>query len=188
MDAAVWHSESHSKPLCPDNFIQCSLQEVIDLVRDLWLQLHYLCWALTETLPVVTLCCGNPTAVGLGVSLLHVPQQIVDGMDVGVGQFITLVLSLGSSWEAPEWSACQLSCVLTSMVRSLTLSLLIILSAMSCPGAMQWPLSHLSQALTCVWQGKSVLHPHNIRAESHTPLTTGPALLCCLDKEQGPLS
>lgn len=188
MDAAVWHSESHSKLLCPDIFIQCSLQEVIDLVQGLWLQLCYLCWTLTETLPVVTLCCGNPAAVGLGVSPFHVPQQIVDGVDVGVGQFITLVLSLGSSWKAPGLSACQLSCVLTTMVSSPTLSLLNTLSAMSCTGAVQWPLSHLSQALTCVCQRKSVLHPHNIRAESHTPLTTGPALLCCLDKEQGPLS
>ena len=55
----------------------------------LWILLHYLYWILRCTplgyLPV-TLCHGDPAALGLQDPSLHTPQQIIDGMDIVVSQ------------------------------------------------------------------------------------------------------
>ena len=87
-------------------------------------QLHYRCWALTRTplgYPVAVLCHGDQTALNLQDLSLHVFQQIIDGMDVGVGQLITLFLGLGSyridqptSRPTPlacPHHQCELSCI-----------------------------------------------------------------------------
>ena len=44
----------------------------------------------------VALYCGDPAALGLQDRPLHMLQQITDGVDVGSGQVINLVLGLGS--------------------------------------------------------------------------------------------
>ena len=76
------------------------MHRVIGLVQGLWLLLHYDCWALIGTplgYPVVALCRGGPAALGLQDLSLHVLQQITDGVDVGVGQLIALILGLGGA-------------------------------------------------------------------------------------------
>ena len=45
--------------------------------------------------PMVGLCCGDPEVLGLQVRSLHVLQQIIDGLDDGVGP-VSLGLMLGS--------------------------------------------------------------------------------------------
>jgi hypothetical protein len=47
--------------------------------------------------PVVTLCYGYSTALDLQNWCLHVFQQLIDGVDVGVGQFRALDLGLSRS-------------------------------------------------------------------------------------------
>lgn len=95
MEPAVWHRESRSKPFRLYIFTcKCSSQRVIGLVQGLWFLLHHQCWALIRTF--VSLCYGDPAALGLPVRSLHILQQIVDRMDVGAGQVITLGLGLSS--------------------------------------------------------------------------------------------
>ena len=53
---------------------------------------------LTETplgYPVFVLCHRDLVTLGLQDWPLHVLQQIIDGVDVGVGQLIGIVLGLG---------------------------------------------------------------------------------------------
>ena len=44
--------------------------------------------------PVVALCHGDPAGLGLQDRSLHVLQKIINWVDVGAGQLITLFLSL----------------------------------------------------------------------------------------------
>ncbi|KAL6031843.1 hypothetical protein STEG23_030819, partial [Scotinomys teguina] len=58
-------------------------------------------WALTGAplrYPVVALCHGGPSALILLDQFLHVLQQFIDGMGVGLDQLIALVLGLGGNW------------------------------------------------------------------------------------------
>lgn len=48
--------------------------------------------------PVVVLCHGDPVVLDLSVHPLHILQQLIDCVDIGVGQLVALVLGLGSSW------------------------------------------------------------------------------------------
>lgn len=45
---------------------------------------------------LLLLWCGDPAALDLQARPLHMLQQVMDGVDVGAGQVITLVLALGS--------------------------------------------------------------------------------------------
>lgn len=105
MEAALWSNKSHCEPLCPYiSTCKCSLQRVICLVWGPWSPLHIRCRASTRTLPGrpdATLCYGDPAALFLWVRFLYVFQQIIDGVDVGAGQVITLVLGLGSCRVGP---------------------------------------------------------------------------------------
>lgn len=47
--------------------------------------------------PVAVLCHGDPAALYLQIWPLHMLQQFIDEVDVGVGQIIALVLGLGVS-------------------------------------------------------------------------------------------
>ena len=102
MEAVVGRSESYSKAFSAYIFpCKCPLHRVIGLVQGLWLLLHYDCWTLIGTplgYPVVALCHGGPAALGLQDLSLHMLQQITDGLDVGVGQLIALILGLGGFW------------------------------------------------------------------------------------------
>ena len=64
--------------------------------------------------------CGDPAALGLWVRSLHVLQQIIDGVDVGAGQVITLDLVLNTVY-------CQFFPDLPTKVRSPALAQLIYL-------------------------------------------------------------
>ena len=73
---------------------------IIDPVQGLWLLLHYEYWILTRTplgYPVVALCCGDPVTLNLQDWPLHILQQLIDGMDVRVGQLRALDLVLVGS-------------------------------------------------------------------------------------------
>ena len=52
---------------------------------------------LLDILLLDILCHGAPAALGVQDRLLHVLQQVIDVVDVGVGQLIALDLSLGGS-------------------------------------------------------------------------------------------
>jgi hypothetical protein len=102
MEATEWHSVSHSTPFHPNSFTcKCSLQWVTGLVQGLWLLLHYQYWIFTGTplgYPAVALCHGDPAAFVLQDQPLHVLEQFIHGVDVGVGQPKPLDLGLGGSW------------------------------------------------------------------------------------------
>ena len=100
MEAAVWISESHRKPLYPYIFTckftcKFSLKRVIGLIWGFWFLLmldpH---WDFSW----IPSCCPvwwRSSSFGYAELALHVFQQIRGGVDVGVGQLITLVLGLG---------------------------------------------------------------------------------------------
>ena len=100
MEAAAWHRESLCEPLCPYIFTcKCSLQRDIGLVWGLQFLSPYRCWALTRVslgYCVVTLSWGDPAALGLQIRSLHMLQKILDGMDDGASQVLSLCLGLGS--------------------------------------------------------------------------------------------
>lgn len=104
MAAVVWHSELHCRP-----FIHTSLLASVHCrksLESLWSGLKPLVsvtlailgpyWGTPLDYPAVALCGGDPAALGLQDPSLQVFQQIADGIDLGVGQLITLVLGLGS--------------------------------------------------------------------------------------------
>ena len=67
-------------------------------VQGLWLLLHYEYWILTRTplgYPVVALCCGDPVTLNLQDWPLHILQQFINGINVGVSQLKALDLGLG---------------------------------------------------------------------------------------------
>ena len=94
-------------PLSIQLYLQVFIAESL-----VWFLLHYLCWALTTVLlghPVVALHCGDSAALGLWES--HLPelyQFIIDGMDIGVGNVLTLTLSLGGC-RVGQPTSCPLS-------------------------------------------------------------------------------
>ena len=61
--------------------------------------------------PVVAMGQGHPVPLDLQDQSLHVLQQFINGVDVGVGQFKALDPGLSCL-------ACQLSCTLTTRVSS----------------------------------------------------------------------
>lgn len=89
---------SLSISVCPHIFTH-SLTSLLSamghcLIRGLWLLVHYKYWTLTGTLlryPVVALCHGDPAALDLQDPPLHLPQQLIDGVDVGVGGYFILI-------------------------------------------------------------------------------------------------
>ena len=71
---------------------------MIGLVRGLWFLLYCRHWALTGA-PLgypVTLSHGDPATLGQQGQTLVMLQQILDGVDDGMGQLLTLVL--GGCW------------------------------------------------------------------------------------------
>ena len=48
--------------------------------------------------PVLAPCHGDPAALDLQACPLHMLQQFIDKVDVGMDQLITWVLGLGGSW------------------------------------------------------------------------------------------
>lgn len=79
-------------------------------------------WALTGTplgYPAVSLCRGDPAALDLQDRPLHTLQQLIDGVNVGMGQLIALLPGMGGSWID------QLSLILTTRVSSPALSQLV---------------------------------------------------------------
>ena len=83
---------------------KCSLQRVIDCLGVSAFSYTYLSyeiyqkWALSEHLrySATALHCEDLVVLSLQDQLLHMLQQITDGMDVEVHQLITLDLSLSS--------------------------------------------------------------------------------------------
>ena len=67
--------------------------------------------------PVVALCHGDPAALDLQDMTLHfhVPQQIIHGVDVEVGQLITLGYGLVMGLVLPRlgWSPCPCPAITT---------------------------------------------------------------------------
>lgn len=56
--------------------------------------------------PVVSLCPGDSLALGLQAWPLHVGRQIIDGVDSGLGQLITLVPFLDCCLVSPPLLSC----------------------------------------------------------------------------------
>lgn len=97
VEALVWQSKAHSIPLSPYT-CKCSLLASVHC-NEFWFLRHYCYWVLIET-PfryLVTLSHGDPETLGLKDGFLHMLQNSIDGMDVRVGQLITLVLGLHGS-------------------------------------------------------------------------------------------
>lgn len=70
--------------------------------------------------PAAALCDGAPAALNLHVMSLHMLQQFIDEVDVGVGQLTVLVLGLSGSWV--DQSASFYSLTPTSRASSPALS------------------------------------------------------------------
>lgn len=102
----MWSSESHITPF--SSFYKCASPWVIGLAQGLWLLLHPGCWALTGTpLGILSvLCHGDPGALDLWDQNLHLLQQFFDGVDVGMGRLIALVLGnwVGQPTNFPSWT------------------------------------------------------------------------------------
>lgn len=100
MQSTVWLDKSCLILLGPYvSTCKCSLQGFFGLVQGLWSPLHIWCWGPTRILPghsTGNLYYGDPAAFSLWVRSLHMRQPIIDGVDVGAGQDITLNLVLGS--------------------------------------------------------------------------------------------
>jgi hypothetical protein len=102
VEAAVYHSASHSTSLCP-HILTCknSLQWVIGLIGALWVLWHHQYWVLTGTppsYPVVALCHGDPAALEQQDWPFHVLQRSTDDVGSEVGLLKALDLDLGCSW------------------------------------------------------------------------------------------
>lgn len=155
---------------CTPWYIQLSLQVFIAMIHWSGLRLRNSTTCSMLATPrtlrghsVGALCCGHPAALGLWVRFLHMVQQIVDGMDVGLGQVITLGLGLGlGSYRAGppdgKWELSHAHC----FWRGSPTPPLTGPDLLCCPGGMQGLLFRVFQVA--------------IRANSHTLITTGPAL------------
>jgi len=79
-------------------WLQCSLQWGVGLVQGLWLLLHHQLCILTQTTPeypAAALRHEDAEASDLEDRTLHLLQQLIDGVDVGVNQLQGVDLGLG---------------------------------------------------------------------------------------------
>lgn len=94
MEAVVCQCESQCVLLPKQLYLQTFIPRAIGVVRGLWLLLHHQCWILPMAslrYLLVALCHGDPAALDLQDPPLHLPQQLIDGVDVGVGGYFILI-------------------------------------------------------------------------------------------------